>query len=95
MSKPTLKEGLPLYFSNTIVCSDTLTKYPRKNTTPSLILATDERPTGVSPTDLTLNSLLLFAEEAAPFASNVTSLNSSAALNLSDAFVVDVLSVPC
>ena len=95
ISKPILNDGLPLYFSNTSVCASTFTKYPLKNTTPSLIFATDERPTGVSVDDFTLNSLLLFAFTALPFASSVTSLISSDALNLSDAFVVDVLSVPC
>ena len=60
-----------------------------------MIFATEARPTGESVDDFTLNSLLLFAVVALPSASKVTSLNSSNALNLSDAFVVDVLSVPC
>ena len=59
-----------------------------------MIFATEARPTGESVDDFTLNSLLLFAVVALPFASNVTSLISSDALNLSDASAVDVLSVP-
>ena len=43
--RPILKDGLPLYFSNTIVCASTFTKKPLMNTTPSLMFAIDERPT--------------------------------------------------
>ena len=81
--------------SNTIVCGDTLTKKPLTKTTPSAILAIDERPTGVSPDCLTLNSLLFDAEDDTPEAFRVTSLISSDALNLCDGFVVAVPSVPC
>ena len=42
--KPTLKDGLPLYFSKTNVCASTLTKNPLKNTTPSLMFAIEARP---------------------------------------------------
>ena len=84
-----------MYLSNTSVCASVLTKKPLKKTTPSAILAIDERPTGVSPDCLTLNSILFEAEEDAPVAPIVTSLNSSNAVNLSDGFVVDVPSDPC
>ena len=95
MSRPILKEGLPLYFSNTIVCASTLTKYPLKNTTPSFILAIDERPTGERPDAATLNSLLFDAVVIAPAALTLTSIISSEGLNLSDGFVDEVSSVPC
>ena len=84
-----------MYFSNTTVCGDTLTKKPLTNTTPSAILAIDARPTGVSPDCLTLNSLLFDAEDDTPEAFKVISLISSVALNLCDGLVVAVPSVPC
>ena len=85
--KPTLNDGLPLYFSNTINCSFTFTKKPLTNTTPSLICAIEERPKTLAVVDEveTLNSLSFDATDIAPAELNVTSLNSSPSLNLTDA----------
>ena len=47
--RPTLYEGLPEYFSRTIVCLSTTTKNPLVKTTPSCISAIEARPEGVSP----------------------------------------------
>ena len=48
ISRPTLYEGAPLYFSNIIVCLSTFVKNPLVNTTPSVISAIDALPVGVS-----------------------------------------------
>ena len=56
---PTLKLGLPEYFSNTIVCFSTLTKKPLVNITPSLTEAIDALPLGVS-VSVTVLKWLLF-----------------------------------
>ena len=47
--RPTLNDGLPEYFSKTIVCLSTTTKNPLVKTTPSCISAIEARPEGVSP----------------------------------------------
>ena len=85
--RPILNDGLPLYFSNTNVCASTFTKKPLIKTPPSLMFAIEERQTKFVSSDSlkTLNSLLFDATDIPPDELTVTSLSSSAALNLTDA----------
>ena len=84
ISKPTLYDGLPEYFSKISSCCSTLQKNPLMNTIPSDMFAIEARPFGVSVADATWNSLLLDADVTAPLSLTTTSVSSSSAKNVNE-----------